>query len=277
VLRLNKFGYILQLTTTLSLILSVAPVVATNYLRMAEAHEMRFGGNAVMLSAIVNPSLVAHEVKRSMTISVVELYGVKGLTRLTAGVLYPNKWLPLAAHVETFGFDAYRETMLRGAVARTLGRGWSLGVAIRYTVLQTELFDEQGTCLSADAGLRFAPGERFAVGLSLVNVASIPFGEGTAAMSSSALQAEAGMEWKIVERLRLLGSIAGGKDRPVGGNIAMEYAFEGNFRISGGIKTSPWLVALGAAYEGNRFTLDVANTVHPVLGMSWGVGLSVYF
>jgi hypothetical protein len=276
-LPINNLRNIPRIAMMLAWLSAGEKAAATDYLRMAEVREMRLGGTGVMVAAMVNPSLVAEEEKRSATFSVVDNYGVKGLTRLTAGMLYPNEWLPAAVHIETFGFDAYRETMFQGAVGRRLGGGWTLGIAVRYSVLQTELFDERGTCLSADAGCRFAPTEEWATGFSLMNIAAVAFGEGAKGMSSSKWRVEAGMKWMPVEKLRLLGSIAGGRDAPVGGHMGIEYDFEKRFTVSGGIGTAPWMTALGVGYEGRLFAVDVATTVHPVLGMSWGIGFSVYF
>jgi hypothetical protein len=261
----------------LALFLIAPTAKPANYLRMTEVSEMRFAGAGVLISPLVNPSLLAEETHRKAAFSIIENFGVKELTKLSVAILYPNPWLPATLHVETFGFHAYRETLLKGAVGRKLGTAWDLGIAFRYAVLQTELFDEQGACLAADVGLRFAPQERFSLALALTNIVAVPSGQGAHTMASAQWFAEAGMEWKIVDKLRLLGAFGKGRYTSSGGNIGLEYAFDERFRVSGGIRSSPWLTAIGAAYQGSLFVIDIAATVHPILGMSWGVGFSILF
>ncbi|MDR3137380.1 MAG: hypothetical protein LBT73_00640 [Tannerellaceae bacterium] len=250
---------------------------ANNLFPLTEVCQMKFAGATVLRSSLTNPSLVAEQNAPSAAFSLVDHYQLKELLYLTAGIVYPNIFLPFAVHAQTFGFDDFRESLFRLAVGRKLGEHWTLGAAAQYALLQTLLFDEQGHCLSADLGLRFAPSERFAAGLALSNIEAVSFGQGSLAMAAGSWQAQAGIDWGIVDKLHLLTAISSAQYTPFSGNIALEFAFDHTFTLSGGIRTNPWLTTFGATYTNNRFVIDVATSVHPILGLSGGVGLSIYF
>jgi hypothetical protein len=252
-------------------------VEATDWLRVPDVRSMRVGGNGVMLSSAVNPALTAEEERRGAAVSAFDRYGVSGLATLTAAVMLPNERLPVAIHLATFGYDAWREWMLRGAVGRRLSERLSLGAAVQYVALQADLFDERAASLSADVGLRFAPNERCALGLTLMNVPRAAIGERTSTGSSSDWAVQAGGEWNLTNDLRLLASVGKGRRSPWGGNVGAEYVAAENLRIGAGISAAPLLPAIGVGYDGRRFAVDVAATVHPVLGTSWGLALAVHF
>ncbi|MDR2791914.1 MAG: hypothetical protein LBB27_04200 [Tannerellaceae bacterium] len=254
----------------------ISPVLATDWLRVPDVRSMRLGGGGVMLSSAVNPALVAEEEQPKVFLSLIDRYSVSGLATLSAALTLPNSHLPTAIHLATFGYDAYREWMLRTAVARRLNERISLGVALQYVTLQTELFDERSTSLSADVGLFFTPNERFALGLTLMNTPRITFGERIATGSSSGWAVQAGGTWNITDDVRLLTGIGKGRRTPWEGNAGIEYSVAEGFHIGAGIAALPLLPAIGAGFEGRRFAIDVAATTHPVLGMSWGVAITVH-
>ncbi|OAV72513.1 hypothetical protein Barb6_01057 [Bacteroidales bacterium Barb6] len=253
-------------------------VFATDNLRLPDTRAMAAGGNGVIESSLFNPALVAFSARRSAGFHYFNKYNIKELGTLTGSFQYPNSILPAAVGIASFGYDAYRESMLHLSAAKRLNGRWVAGVAVHYTVLQTELYEESSTRLGADAGVLYAPADEWLIGLSVLNAPSVSVGDRPAYTGSMADYAvQAGIRWAIMENLLLTGSLCSGGEQPLRGGMGMEYTVFDQFRLRSGIHTSPLCPSFGAGLEAGSFGLDVAAVYHPVLGISTGVGLSFYF
>ena len=122
------------------------------------------------LSALLNPSLLALMPKREIRADYFNRYGIKELGTLNGGLCYPNTLLPFGAHLASFGYDEYRESMFRFSVARRLSRLWSLGVSLQYILLQSELFERDMARIAVDVGAAFHPSDDWLITVSVMNL-----------------------------------------------------------------------------------------------------------
>jgi hypothetical protein len=236
------------------------------------------GGNGVTQSAFFNPALAALPIDAGLQCYYSNRYGLEELGTLTGSFHYPNPVLPLAVHLSSFGYDAYRETMLHLAVGKRLNRQWLLGAAIHYALLQTELFDERPARLAADLGLLFFPSNKLRLGLAVTNAPSVPLGDkATGIRSMTGYGLQAGFQWAIIEQVTLAGCLRNAKDVPLSGSAGMEYTAFRCFYLRVGIQTHPLLPAFGVGFDLDAFTLDVAAVSHSVLGISTSIGISYHF
>ena len=146
---------------------------ATDRLRPSDTRTAGMGGQGVTLSALLNPSLLALMPKREIRADYFNRYGIKELGTLSGGLCYPNALLPFGAHLASFGYDEYRESMFRFSVARRLSRLWSLGVSLQYILLQSELFERDMARIAVDVGADFHPSDDWLIAVSVMNFPSV--------------------------------------------------------------------------------------------------------
>ena len=251
---------------------------AVDNFRLPGIRSMGMGGNGVTQSVLFNPALTAFHENRILSIDYFNRYGLKELGTVSAGLVYPNDWLPFAVDIASFGYDAYRQTQFRLAAGKRLNERWWLGVSVQYSLLQTELCEEVPMRLSADVGFLFSPVDKLLMGVLIMDFPSFCIEKSMIDTKEFSMYAvQIGFQWQIINSLLIVGTLETNKADVLGGNVGMEYMpFEG-FRLRAGIRTTPLLPALGMGYSFSKFTLDVVASYHPILGISSGCGLSYSF
>ena len=251
---------------------------ATERLRPADTRTAGMGGQGVTLSSLLNPSLPAMMPKREVRTDYLNRYNIKELGTLSGGLCYPNTLLPFGAHVASFGYDEYRESMFRFSVARRLSRFWSLGVSLQYVLLQSELFERDVARIAVDVGAAFHPSDDWLIALSVINFPSVSIGEReTNGKNPTMRRVLLGMNYWVAEKVLFLVGVETCKEVPFSFSAGMEYEAFTDFRIRSGISTHPFLPSAGVSYTLVGLTADVAFWYHPVLGAGSGFGLSFSF
>ena len=251
---------------------------ATDRLRPADTRTAGMGGQGVTLSALLNPSLPAMMPKREVRTDYLNRYNIKELGTLSGGLCYPNTLLPFGAHVASFGYDEYRESMFRFSVARRLSRFWSLGVSLQYVLLQSELFERDVARIAVDVGAAFHPSDDWLIALSVINFPSVSIGEReTNGKNPTMRRVLLGMNYWVAEKVLFLVGMETCKEVPFSFSAGMEYEAFTDFRIRSGISTHPFLPSAGVSYTLVGLTADVAFWYHPALGAGSGFGLSFSF
>lgn len=251
---------------------------ATDRLRPADTRTAGMGGQGVTLSSLLNPSLPAMMPKREVRTDYLNRYNIKELGTLSGGLCYPNTLLPFGAHVASFGYDEYRESMFRFSVARRLSRFWSLGVSLQYVLLQSELFERDVARIAVDVGAAFHPSDDWLIALSVMNFPSVSIGEReTNGKNPTMRRVLLGMNYWVAEKVLFLVGMETCKEVPFSFSAGMEYEAFTDFRIRSGISTHPFLPSAGVSYTLVGLTADVAFWYHPVLGAGSGFGLSFSF
>lgn len=251
---------------------------ATDRLRPADTRTAGMGGQGVTLSSLLNPSLPAMMPKREVRTDYLNRYNIKELGTLSGGLCYPNTLLPFGAHVASFGYDEYRESMFRFSVARRLSRFWSLGVSLQYVLLQSELFERDVARIAVDVGAAFHPSDDWLIALSVINFPSVSIGEReTNGKNPTMRRVLLGMNYWVAEKVLFLVGMETCKEVPFSFSAGMEYEAFSDFRIRSGINTHPFLPSAGVSYTLVGLTADVAFWYHPVLGAGSGFGLSFSF
>ena len=251
---------------------------ATDRLRPADTRTAGMGGQGVTLSSLLNPSLPAMMPKREVRTDYLNRYNIKELGTLSGGLCYPNTLLPFGAHVASFGYDEYRESMFRFSVARRLSRLWSLGVSLQYVLLQSELFERDVARIAVDVGAAFHPSDDWLIALSVINFPSVSIGEReTNGKNPTMRRVLLGMNYWVAEKVLFLVGMETCKEVPFSFSAGMEYEAFTDFRIRSGISTHPFLPSAGVSYTLVGLTADVAFWYHPALGAGSGFGLSFSF
>ncbi|MDH6534765.1 hypothetical protein M2101_001441 [Parabacteroides sp. PM5-20] len=272
-MKKRQFWYILTVLFFLSF-----HSYATDNLRLPDIRSMGTGGNGVTQTSFFNPALVTLADKKTLQIHYFNRYHLKELGTVTGSFLYPNPILSAAIHLSSFGYDDYRESLLRFSLGKQLNERWALGIGIHYSLLQTALFDERPSRLSTDIGATFSPFDNLLIGMLIMNAPSVSIGDKRADNNNfSGYNIQMGIQWEVINSLLIMGSMGTEKEQVLTGSIGMEYRAFNSFYLRAGIQSTPLLPSLGIGYDLSLFSIDVATVYHPVLGMSTGLGLSFTF
>ena len=253
-------------------------VYAVDNLRSPDVRSVGMGGNVVTQSVLFNPALIVQQENKSIHLEYFNKYTLKELSTLSASFHFPNDFLSTGVDISVFGFDAYREVMLRGFVGKRLSERWALGVGVHYSFLQSDLAEDAVKRLSADVGLTFEPVDKLLVGLLIVNLPSVTFGNEELDVDDfNYYLVQVGFQWEIINNLLIVGSVGTDNEHSWIGNIGLEYTAFDSFFIRAGVQTEPLLPSVGVGYNFACFQVDVAAVYHSTLGVSTGVGISFYF
>lgn len=251
---------------------------AVDNLRLPDMRSVAMGGNGATQSVLFNPSLVALSSDKSIHIEYINRYLVKELGTIGMTFQYPNTLLSTGVNITSFGYDKYRESLFRLFMGKQLNDKWTLGLAVEYAMLQTELFQSQTGHLSIDIGATFIPVDKLLVGMLIMNFPSVSVGKlNTDRKDFIGYFLQIGFQWEVINHLLIVGSLATNKENPVIGNLGMEYTAFDSFSLRAGIQTNPFLPSLGIGYAFSLFKIDVGTIYHSLLGVSTGVGISVSF
>jgi len=269
--RRNKYWLILLLFIPFYL-------YATDNLRLPDIRSIALGNNGVTQSSLYNPSLVALAEGRSVHLNYFYRYGLKELNTVNGSLLLPNRLLPVAFNVYSFGYDEYRETMFRVSVAKPLNRRWSVGIAFHYSMLETELYEEKKGRVSTDVGINYYPFDNLLIGVLMMNAVSVHTGDKTTKNKDfKDYMIQLGMEWKVINNLLIMGYAGTDKDKEWTGSVGLEYQAFRSFYIRSGVEMRPVMPCFGVGYDLFSFSMDVAAVYHSVLGVNMGIGITFSF
>ena len=235
-------------------------------LRLPDVRSVGMGGNVATQSILFNPALIVDKDKKSIHLEYFTRYMLKELGTMSGSFYYPNQLLSVGVDISVFGFDKYREMMVRVLGGKRLGDQWALGLGVHYSFLQTDLLENTRSRLSTDLGITFSPIDKLLIGMLIMNLPSVSIGD-----------KDISFQWEIINSLLITGSAGTENENLVVGNLGLEYTAFNSFFIRAGIQTAPLLPSLGIGYNFSCFTIDVASIYHPILGMSTGLGLSFSF
>lgn len=253
-------------------------VYGVDNLRLPDVRSVGMGGNVATQSVLFNPALIVCREKKSIHLEYVNRYMLKELGTISGSFYYPNPLLSAGVDISVFGFDAYREMMIRMLGGMRLGDKWALGLGVHYSFLQTELLENTKSRLSTDIGITFSPTDKLLIGMLIMNLPSVTIGDKDIDVEDfNYYLIQIGFQWEVINHLLITGSVGTENENLFVGNLGLEYTAFDSFFIRAGIQTAPLLPSLGIGYNFSHFTVDVASIYHPVLGMSTGLGLSFSF
>jgi hypothetical protein len=253
-------------------------VAATDNLRIPDLRTLSIGGGGVTETPLYNPALLALREQSKLYANYYNRYSVNELATVSSGLYYLNDILPTGFEITSFGYDEYRESLFRLSAGKQIARKWSIGIAIQYALLQTELFEESTGRISSDIGITCRPVENVLTGLSILHFPSVKTGDRNVDNKHIAsYSVQLGFNWDIMNMVLITGSLENSAEDPVTGSFGMEYTAFDDFKLRAGIRTAPLRPSLGVGYRIADISADVGMIYHAVLGVSMGIGLSFSF
>ena len=254
------------------------PVHGVDNLRSPDIRSLGMGGNVVTQSVLFNPALINHRDSKSIHLEYFNRFKLKEASTISGSFYYPNSWLSAGVDISVFGYDKYREMMVRLISGKRLSEQWSLGIGVQYSFLQAELLESTRSRLSTDLGITFTPIDKLLIGMLIMNLPSVYMGDKMIDIEYfKSYLIQIGFQWEFINNMLIAGSAGTTDTETVVGNLGIEYTAFDSFRIRAGVQTASFLPSLGVGYSFSMFTIDAAVVYHSVLGMSTGVGLSISF
>ena len=253
-------------------------VYGIDNLRSPDVRSLGMGGNVVTQSTLFNPALIVYKEKRTVQLEYSNKYTLKELGTISGSFYYPNPVLSTGVDISVFGYDAYREVMLRVLVGKRLSEKWALGVGFHYSFLQSELSEKARGRLSTDVGVTVSPMDNLLIGVLILNLPTVSIGNKELDIEDfDYYLLQIGFQWAVINNLLMVGSVGTDNAHAWIGNMGLEYTAFDAFFLRAGIQTSLLLPSFGVGYHFSCFRVDAAATYHSTLGVSTGVGISFYF
>lgn len=214
---------------------------------------------------------------------------------ITAGVYYENKFLVkemslqaatfvlpakklgvFAVSFSRFGYSLYNESKYGLAYARSFGPNFSAGIQMNY--LRTHIAEDYGSkgYFTVELGVRANLTKQLVIGFHAYNLTRAKMANYNNERIPTILRL--GLQYDFSEKVFL--SVEAEKDidfKPVF-KMGMEYRPVKLFYIRAGVSTNPFISSFGIGFNiSDKMNIDLASTIHPVLGFSPMASLSYNF
>jgi hypothetical protein len=264
--------------TFLLMLPAITNIVAKDNLRIPDLRTLAMGGGGVTETPLFNPALLAVQDKNKLFTNYYNRYSVSGLATVSGGFYFQNSILPAGLDITSFGYDEYRESLFRLSFGKLLTDRLSLGIAIQYAMLQSELFQESAGRVSADIGLTYRPADNLMFVLSVLNMPSVHVGDINIDNTHIApYSMQTGFNCSVISGMSITGCLEYGRENGITGAFGVEYTAFNDFSIRAGMNTSPFSPSLGVGYKIYSVRADVGMVFHSVLGTSMGMGIGYFF
>ena len=252
--------------------------LAVDNLRIGDMRSLAMGGNGVTQSVYANPALLSMSSRRSVQAGYFNRYGLKELGTVQAGFCQPHGFLSYGVFVSSFGYNAYRSSLFRLALSKTLHPALTVGISFQYMLLQTELFNTIPQQFSTDIGLLYKPVDNLLIGLLMMNCPSVrTSGKDFDIEDFDTFYFQTGFQWQVINRVLIAASVQTEKMKLWCLQAGIEYQPFDQFSLRAGFRTANFQPSFGAGYQWNAFQINVASSYHNLLGFSMGVGLNYQF
>ena len=259
-------------------IISLFSLGATNPLRISDMRSGAMGGNGVTLSYLFNPAMLELSTSPVLSIEYFNRYAIKELGTVQGGFQFPNPLLSTGVQIVSFGYEQYRQNMVRIELAKRLNSHWSVGVSFQYAWIQSELYEKMPARLSTDIGIVYSPMDKLLIGIMARDLPSVSISQKQLEVKElKSFEIQTGLTYEVIDRLLISTFAAVDESRRINGGFGLEYVVWERFSLRAGMQTSPFLPCFGAGFRLKGFGIDAVALWHPVLGISSGVGLNYSF
>jgi hypothetical protein len=194
-------------------------------------------------------------------------YLLRELSRVNLSARLPLKKLQLGFNINQLGFDIWQQQKLGIALARKLGKHWSLGIGMHHH--STRFNHPQYANLngiSTEIGVYYKPATNLSTGFHVLQPFS--FYRNEAYRRWIRPRARAGFAWHVYDYLELSGELSISDQIPPAAGIALEYRTGKQINLRLGYLSAPSQLSFGLGYELKHSAVDAAFSWHPQLGFT---------
>lgn len=228
-------------------------------------------------SAFHNPAVLAVTTKPFIGLRVENRFLITALNTKSLSVAYPAGFAVAAVSLSRFGFDVYNETTAGIAFARNFSDKISVGLQFNYLAVYQQNTDTYRGTLFPQAGLTINLSSKTVFGFQTWNPFAATIKNYTIIKRIPSIFS-VGISSVISDKfsMRLQADAETGSGYRF--SAALQYAFSGQFVIQTGLYSHDYLVpAFGFQLQLKSFSFDLQAELHPLLGVSTSLGLTVPF
>lgn len=202
---------------------------------------------------------------------------VKEMSSQAFSFVLPSKKLGVfGVSFSRFGYSLYNESKYGLSYARKFGPNFSAGVQMNY--LSAHIGENYGTkgTFTAELGVRAILLKKLAIGFHAYNLTRAKMANYNNERIPTILRL--GLQYTFSEKVFLSAEVEKDIDFKPVFKMGMEYRPAKLFYLRAGVSSNPFISSFGLGFNiSDKFNIDLASTVHPVLGMSPMASLSYNF
>ena len=195
-------------------------------------------------------------------------FGMKELGYQSAGFIYPFQGSALGVTVNYFGDQLYHESAFGLAYGMKIAEGFSAGIQLDYFSSFTDTEKQvKNNAVTFEAGLLYELNSEITIGVHAYNPLEIMMNS-SAATEIIPANYSLGAAFRVDEKLLLTTEVE--KTQGFGESVraGVEYEVVDKTFLRAGVATNPGLFSFGFETSWNHLTLQLASSMHEVLGFS---------
>ena len=175
-----------------------------------------------------------------------------------------------------FGYSLYNESKYNLSYGKSFGPNFSAGVGMNYlSAYVTENYGRKGS-FTVELGVRAILLKKLVVGFHAYNLTRAKMANYNNERIPTVLRL--GLQYNFSEKVFLSAEAEKDIDHKPIFKMGIEYRPAKLFYLRAGISTNPFISSFGIGFNiSEKFNIDLASTVHPVLGLSPMAALSYNF
>jgi len=265
----------MRFAPTLALAVSLSPViaVATGEYTTTGAANNAMGGSRSMVvnvfSAINNQAALGMLEGFQAGAFAEQRFAGLGIGRYAAAMTLATATGTFGMTAGYFGYELYRDTRLGLAFGRSIGQRFNAGFQVNYVGTHISEYGSAAT-FNIELGLLARLSPKWTLGAHAYNPTQSTIGETDEPLPSVLTL---GVAYQSSEKLLMVAEVE--KDINFAPNFrsGLQYELIQGVEVRGGFATNPALLTFGIGFHLNNLRIDMASTVHTILGVSPQVSL----
>ncbi len=195
---------------------------------------------------------------------------LSGLNHFTGVFALPTSSGTFGLTIDYFGYSKFNEKKAGIAYGRKVGENFSAGIQLDYVQLSIPEYGNKNI-FTFEVGMQYKIMEELMVGAHIFNPLRWTTTEFTDEKYPTLLSL--GIAYNPSEKVLLILETEKDIDNPLRFRTGLEYKLVEKLHLRGGYSTYPSMYSFGIGINLNALKIDVASTVHPVLGFSPQLGI----
>lgn len=218
---------------------------------------------------LVNPAFLSFQEQRKIGLSVFNRFSMKELSTNSIYAAFPNRLLNAGFKLSAYGYDDYQLLHGQMALSKKLTPQFSIGTNFILLHENSVMRDETANDLRGDAGFFWQINDSFDWAFCTENLLHTK--------KDCSTFYSTGVNYRILSNCIFLMETEFDFQNHLSFKWGIEYEIEKQFSIRGGFRTNPETPSLGFAYSLNSWKVETSFLLHPVLGLSSGIGVIFCF
>ena len=225
-------------------------------------------------AAFHNPAALAYLDGFGAAVSSERRFWVEGLDLQSLSLSMPTSIGSFALSAQYLGWSAYNEQRVSLAYARTFGEQLAIGLQFDYLGVRIPEYGSRSG-FTADLGVLYEPVENWKIGAHLYN----PFRTSLSEVENEEVPVifTLGTSYALGDDLLMAFEVEKNVDERLSVQSGLEYGLTDYLWLRGGVSTEPVAGHFGLGLDVRGLNIDLAASVHQVLGVTPTMGLAYTF